>query len=46
MSHQFWVKNTIRLYNEKYHPLFDLDDGIKIIKDSASLNQYLKGKRK
>ena len=39
-------KNTIRLYNEKYHPLFDLDDGIKIIKDSASLNQYLKGKRK
>ncbi len=39
-------KNTLRLYNEKFHPLFDLDDGITIVKDSKILNKYLKNKIK
>ena len=39
-------KNTLRLYNEKFHPLFDLEDGITIVKDSKSLDKYLNNKIK
>ena len=39
-------KNTLRLYNEKFHPLFDFDDGITIVKDSKVLDKYLNNKIK
>jgi hypothetical protein len=39
-------KNTLRLYNEKFHPLFDLDDGITIVKNSKVLDKYLNNKIK
>lgn len=39
-------KNTIRLYNEKYHPLYDLDDGVSIIKDHKNLQKYLSNQLK
>jgi len=37
-------KNTLRLYNEKFHPLFDLDDGITIVKNSKTLDEYFNNK--
>lgn len=39
-------KNTLRLYNQKFHPLFDYEDGIEIIKNSVLLNKYLINKIK
>jgi hypothetical protein len=39
-------KNTLRLYNEKYHPLYDADDGVTIVKDSINLEKYLNKKVK
>ena len=39
-------KNTLRLYNEKYHPLYDADDGITIVKDPINLEKYLNKKVK
>ena len=37
-------KNTIRLYNEKYHPLYDQNDGVIIVKNSKNLSKYLNKK--
>jgi|TARA_B110000211_G_scaffold234863_1_gene306899 hypothetical protein len=34
-------KNTLRVYNEKYHPLYDVEDGITIVKDVKNLEKYL-----
>ena len=34
-------KNTLRVYNEKYHPLYDAEDGITIVKDVKKLEKYL-----
>ena len=34
-------KNVIRLYNEKYHPLYDYSDGITTVKNSKILENYL-----
>ena len=39
-------KNTIRLYNEKYQPLNDLDDGLSTIKDHKNLQKYLNNQLK
>ncbi len=39
-------KNTVRLYNESYHPLYDADDGVTIIKNHKNLQKYLNQKVK
>ena len=39
-------KNTLRLYNEKYHPLFDIEDEVITVKNPKSLQNYLTDKKK
>ena len=40
----FFSSSLFRLYNEKYHPLYDFDDGVTIVKDNESLKRYLNKK--
>ena len=39
-------KNTLRLYNNRYHPLYDIEDGVPIINNSTKLNKILHEEKK
>ena len=39
-------KNTLRLYNRKYHPLFDPEDEVVTVKDYSQLNGFLNNEKK
>ena len=39
-------KKTIRLYNDKYHPLLDAEDEVLTVKKAISLEKYLFEKKK
>ena len=39
-------KNTLRLYNQEYHPLFDAEDEVVTVKDFSQLNSFLNNEKK